>query len=261
MANRPRSSKATGRAHRDDAQYRLVIDAFSPDKIPMARLAEYMKNFADILGEPAAVHFYRLEAGSTVLVSKVEREAIPKVRHRVASVRRREGPSEGFRAYKAINKLLREDNAVATLKETQRGATIIHFPGREESPEVFPAVRQHGSIDGVVVRIGGTDQTAHVTLESEGETIAGCFTTRQIAKELGHKLFEPVRLFGRGRWTRDDDGRWTLLDFKVESFEPLVDLPLSEALSELRGIKTEWGSEALGELSTVRRGPTGNGGN
>ena len=256
----PRSSRATGKPRRDSAEYRLVIDAYSPEKMPMARLAEYMKHLADMLGETAAVHFRRLEAGSTVLVSRIEREAAPKVKRRVVAVRRREGPSEGIRAYKAINKLLREDNGIALLKETQKGATIIRFPGREEAEETFPAVRQQGSIDGVVVRIGGKDETVHVTLESENEQIAGCYTTRQIAKELGHRLFEPVRLFGRGRWNRDNDGRWSLLDFKIESFEPLVDVPLSEALTQLRGIKTEWGPEALSELPSIRHGPSGNGG-
>lgn len=260
MAKRPSSNEGTSKPRRRDTEYRLVIDAYSPEKMPMVRLAEYMKHFADILGEPAAVHFAGLEAGSTVLVSRVEREASPKVKQRVISVRRREGPSDGMRAYRAINRLLREDDGIALLKEKQAGATVIRFPGREEAEESFPAVRQHGSIDGVVVRIGGKDQTVHVTLDSEDEQIAGCYTTRHIAKELGHKLFEPVRLFGRGRWTRDDGGRWTLLDFKIESFEALADAPLSEALSELRSVKTDWGAHALSELTSVRRGPGKNGG-
>lgn len=260
MANRPRPSNAKAKPRRDGAEYRFAIDAYSPEKIPMARLAEYMKYLADMFGEPAAVHFARLEPGSTVLVSRIEREAIPKVKRRVVSVRRREGPSDGMRAYKAINRLLREDNGIGLLKERPRGATIIRFPGREEAQEAFPVVRQHGSVDGVIVRIGGTDQTVHVTLESEGEQITRFVSSRQIALELRHKLFEPVRLFGRGRWNRDIDGRWTMLDFKIESFEPLVDLPLSEALAELRSIKTEWGPEALSELPAIRHGPSRNGG-
>jgi hypothetical protein len=260
MAKRPRSNKATANPRRDGAEYRFVIDAFSPKTIPMARLAEYMGHLAAMFGERSSVHFERLETGSTVLVSKIEREAVPKVRQRVVSVRRREGPSEGMRAYKAINKLLREDDGIGLLKERQKGATIIRFPGREEAEETFPTVRQYGSVDGVVVRIGGTDQTVHVTLEIDNEVVAGCFTNRQIAKELAHKLFEPVRLHGRGRWNRDGDGRWTLLDFKIESFDPLVDATLSEALAELRAIKADWGPDALVELPAIRHGRPKNGG-
>lgn len=258
MAKQPRPGKGVGKA-RDGVHYRFVIDAYSPDKIPMARLAEYMKQLAEMFGEPSAVHFAGLEPGSTVLVSKVEREAVPKVRKRVVAVRRREGPSDSMRAFKAINRLLREDNGIGLLKEQRQGATIIRFPGREEAEETFPAVVQHGSLDGVVVRIGGRDETVHVTLESESQQIAGCYTSRLVAKQLAHRLFEPVRLFGRGRWNRDNDGVWTLLDFRVESFEALAEAPLSEALATLRAIKTEWGPDELSELQTIRRGPKGNG--
>lgn len=260
MAKTPRTRKAVSNQRKDDAEYRFVIDAYNPKTFPMARLAEYMGHLAAMLGEPAFVHFERLEPGSTILVSKIQREALPKVRHRVASVRRREGPSDGMRAYRAINRLLREDDGIGLLKEKPDGATIIRFPGREEAEEAFPAVRQYGSVDGVVVRIGGKDQTVHVTLESEGEQITGCYTTRLVAKELARRFWEPVRLFGRGRWARDNDGRWTLLDFKIESFEPLVDVPLSEALSEVRAIKTEWGPRMLIELSAIRQGQSRNGG-
>jgi hypothetical protein len=122
-------------------------------------------------------------------------------------------------------------------------------------------VRQYGSIDGVVVRIGGRDQTVHLTLEIEGgEHITGCHTNRQTAKELAHCLFEPVRLFGRGRWARDNDGRWSLLDFKIESFDPLDGMPLSEAVERLRAIDAEWGPDALSDLQMIRHGTASNGG-
>jgi len=68
-----------------------------------------------------------------------------------------------------------------------------------------------------------------------------------------------VRLVGRGRWSRDADGVWTLEDFKIESFQPLKDAPLSEALTELRAVKGEWGENALDELGDIRHGPRGKG--
>ena len=52
----------------DQHEYRFVIDALSPDSLPMARLAEYMGELARLLGRPDQVHFERLEGGSTVLV-------------------------------------------------------------------------------------------------------------------------------------------------------------------------------------------------
>jgi hypothetical protein len=258
-ARRAPPKKPKAALQNDGGEYRFVIDAYSPATIPMARLAEYMRELADIFGEPTAVHFDRLEKGSTALLSKVDHEAIPKVRNRVMAVRRREGPSEGMRAYRAINKLLRDDNAIAHLKEKTNDATVIRFPGREEAEEAFPSVRQQGSVDGVIVGVGGKDQTVHIRLVVEGQQVSGCFTNRLIGKALGGRLYETVRLFGRGRWTRDSDGQWTLLSFKVESFEPLADVPLSEAIAGLRKLELGWDADALTELPAIRHGPRGNG--
>jgi len=236
-------------------EYRFKIDAYTPDTIPMARLAEYMHELSDMLGEPTAVHFERLEPGSTVLVHRIEREAVPKVRERVSNVRRGEGPREALRAYRTINRFLRDDNAVGFLQDKKSRAVIIRFPGREEAEEKFASVRQHGSIDGIVIRVGGADETVPIWLEAEDKQITGCFTTRAIAKQLGMRLFEPVRLFGRGKWSRDSEGTWSLVDFRIESFEPLEDVSLSKALANLRAIPTEWSDNAYDELKMIRHGP------
>jgi hypothetical protein len=53
-------------------EYRLRIDAFTPETLPMSRLAEYMADLATLLGEQERVHFARLENGSTALVHTIE---------------------------------------------------------------------------------------------------------------------------------------------------------------------------------------------
>jgi len=114
------------------------------------------------------------------------------------------------------------------------------------------------AIDGFVTGIRGKDASIHVTLQSEGRQISGCETNRTIAKQLGARLFEPVRLFGRGRWVRDGDGEWTLEQFRIESFEPLQDSSLTDALATLRDIPTEWGDDAYNDLIAGRKGPGSN---
>jgi hypothetical protein len=245
-----RSAPASGE------EYRFKIDAFTPDTLPMARLAEYMAGLAELLGEPTAVHFKRLEPGSTVLVQKIDKEAVPKVRQRTSAIRRGDAAQDATRAFKAVNKLLRDDNASGVL-QLKKGAVILRFPGRLETEEKFASIRQQGSIDGIINRIGGRDETIHVGLEMDGKHVSACSTTRTIAKELRHLLFEPVRLFGRGRWSRDNDGNWTLEDFRIDSFQELNDAPLSDALRELRSIPAEWGDDAFSELNEIRKGPKG----
>jgi hypothetical protein len=137
-------------------------------------------------------------------------------------------------------------------------AKILKFPGRLSASEKFAAIKQHGSIDGVINSIGGRDDTVHIRLmDHRGQQISGCYTTRTIAKQLAPLLFEPVRLFGRGKWSRDDDGNWTLEDFRVENFEALNDAPLSDALAALRAVKTEWPDNSIDELGDMRHGPGG----
>lgn len=214
-----------------------------------------------MLGEPGSVHFRRLETGSTVVVHRIEREAVPKVRARVSRVRQGDAPRDAVRAFKKINTLLRDDNAIGVLQDKAAGAVIVRFPGREVVTEKFASVRQQGTIDGMVMRVGGQDDTVPIWLEAEGKQIARCHTNRHIAKQLGAKLFEQVRLFGRGRWGRDSDGNWSLLEFKIENFEPLDDAPLTSALAALRAIPMEFGENAYRELGDMRHGGIkGNGG-
>ena len=240
-------------------EYRFRIDAYSPAKIPMMRLAEYMQQLAQILGEPTQVHFRRLERGSTILVHQIEQEAVPKVRHRISEVRRGEGPIEAQRAYVAANRLLREDNAVGALQNGHAdgagvSSVILPFPGREEAKEEFATVRQYGSFDGIVTGVSGKDATAHILLLAEGQQISGFYTTRAIAKQIGAKFDEAVRLFGRGRWRRDNEGSWVLINFKVEDWAPLDESSLSDALADLRSIPTDWTDSAFAELDAIRHG-------
>ena len=63
----------------DDKRLIFYIDAYSPETIPMAKLAEYMSDLAALLGRENAVHFAGLEKGSTKLAVRVEFEDVPKV--------------------------------------------------------------------------------------------------------------------------------------------------------------------------------------
>jgi hypothetical protein len=240
----------------EDEEYRFRIDPYTPETIPMARLAEYLHELAAILGEPKAVHFVRLDSGSTVVVHKVETEAVPKVRGRVGAIARKRAPRDAMRAYHTINRMLRADNGAGVLQETS-GAEIIRFPGVGDIAR-YGTITQQCSVDGEVIRIGGTRKRVPIMLRSEDELIAECYTGRATAKNLATHLFEPVRLFGTGRFAREDDGAWKLEYFAVDSFTPLADEPLSKVLVALRAIPGgDWGEDALEQLRFIRHGPKG----
>jgi hypothetical protein len=244
-----------------DEEFSFQIDAYTPDTMPMARLAEYIAQLAAILGEEKAVHFVKLKPGSTQVIHRIEREAVPKVRERTSAVRRGAGPGEARRAYRRVNRLLREDNGTATLRDDSTGAEIIKFPGIDEKEETFSGVRQRGAVDGEVIRIGGVQKWIPITLRSEQDTIANCFCRVEVAKQLAKHLFEPVRLFGNGRWCRDTEGKWALEFFSVDSFDALREETISQAIARIAAIETQWGEDSLPELYTLRHnGEMGNGG-
>ena len=148
--------------------------------------------------------------------------------------------------------MLREDNGSAVWKEEATAADILIFPGKDDAEEIVSGISQRGSIDGEVVRVGGLQQVVPIMLKCEQDELSGCWAEKDIAKALAHRLFEPVRLFGTGRWNRNDDGRWKLDIFRVESFISLRDTNLSQALSEIRAIQGDWQTDSLDELLTIR---------
>jgi hypothetical protein len=236
----------------DGNEFRLKIEAYTPETMPMERLAGYLAEFARMLGESASVHFVRLEPGSTSIVHRIDTEAIPKVKNRTSAVRRGLGPRDSVRAYRRINKMLIEDNGSAVWREEKTEADIIVFPGKAAAEELITGITQTGSIDGEVVRVGGLQSLVPIMLRSENQELSGCWADRTVAKALAGHLFEPVRLFGTGRWNRNDEGTWKLDFFRVASFGALREVSLSGALNELRTIPMEWDEHAFEELTSMR---------
>jgi len=241
-------------------EQRFKIDAYTPRTFPMARLAEYMGDLASLLGESSHVHFLRLDEGSTQIVHFIDDEALPKIDERLDRTQRGEGPSDALEAVKRINRKLREDNGTGVLIEAT-AAEIIRFPGRELSePVSFGAFNQQGSLDGIVIVVGGkTDPVpVHVQSIEDPDRIHHCYAPRPVAKELASYIFGPeLRVSGIGRWSRDVEGKWNLERFTINSFEILSDQSLTSIVASLRAVKgSEWESldDPWSELDLIRSG-------
>ena len=243
-------------------RYRFVIDEFfTPETLPMWRLAEYMADLADLLGEKPYVHFVQIEAGSAVLLQDIEHQAYPKVRTRVYDMKRGEGPADAKRAYEALNRRLAADNASGVLTEElepQAPATrVLDFPGRRMFVDAgYGPLTQPGTLHGVVIVVGGESDPVPVHLQDDDQ-IHVCRAKRQVAKELATNIFgRPVRVEGNGRWFRDSLGTWTMKTFTVASFDVLEDTALSEVIAKLRQVPAKWKSQpdAMTRLTMIRQG-------
>lgn len=241
------------RKHRD---YKFQIDAFTPETIPMARLSEYLRDLATMLGQEKSVHFLRLEPGSTVPVVRVEWEAEPKVRDRVRLVKNKEAPDEAMKAAKDIDKRLAEDNARGVLVDPT-GAEIIKFPGRDNLTKmVYGPINQPGYFQGVPIKVGGENDPVPLHLE-DGKNKYIVWVKRSLAKEIAPLIFTSViRVDGVGRWIRHGDGEWELLIFHAHSYRLVHDGDIRSDAAHLQQIDAEWKKldDPIGELNSIRSG-------
>ena len=238
-------------------EYNFNIDVYSPDTLPMKRLAQYIQQLADLYGNYDQVHFVRVDPGSAVLVSAVENTAVSKVRERIEGAKNQTGSPEALRAWDNINDLLRKDNAKASLREAN-GAEILVFPGREmPQPDFKGTISQVETLEGRIVGIIGMDNTKHVHVEY-GDSKFSCECTEEMARQLKTFLYEDeIRLHGQARYIRNEEGKWELKYFKIISFEKVDNASLSQVVNKLRAINgNDWKKteDPWGKLMQLRHG-------
>lgn len=245
----------------DDRHLIFYIDAYSPETIPMAKLAEYMADFAALLGKDNAVHFSGLNKGSTQLVARVEFEDVPKVTTRLNDIRRGTPPKDALKIFDQIDKRLANDNATGRIfvegEDSVAPVELLAFPGRDRpKAQSYGPFTQEGNLDGILIAVGGKDETVPLRLQNGKSTYSNCDTTRTVARELAKHLFEPVRIYGTGRWMRETDNSWTLVRFRVHRFEVLEKTSLRDTVTALRAVQGgAWKTVAdpLAELADLRR--------
>ena len=236
-------------------EYTFKIDAYTPETMPMARLAEYLRDLADMLGEQQNIHLDRIEGGSTAPVVRVEWEAEPKVRDRIRAIKNREAPEEAMKAARQIDHRLASDNATGTLVDPA-GRKVYKFPGREMVALEFGPITQAGTLQGIPIRVGGEHDPVPVHLE-DGRDKFIVLARRSIAKQIAQYIFSAVvRVDGVGRWLRHIDGTWEMLSFQAANFQLIEDADIRKNISQLREVQAEWKlmNDPLGALEQIKRG-------
>jgi hypothetical protein len=219
----------------DPVRFTLRIEGLTPEDLPMRRVADYLEEFAKLLGEEASTRFDGVSPGSTCLAARVLPVAVPKVRSRLTAARD-DVRNEAHRRFLVLDDMLADDNASGTVREDGRAGTILHFPGARGRAVSLPPVSEAGALQGVLIRIGGRDETAHATLRDD-DRYYHCTMTRDVARALAKHLFgSPIRLHGRGRWRRTRDGKWELMEegFRVTEIEPLDPSSLRDVAAKLQ---------------------------
>jgi hypothetical protein len=217
-------------------EFRFHIEGTTPHDISMARLAEYLTELSVLLGNNQHVHFLRVETGSLPCIVEVDQEKEESIISRVKRAFLNRGPKEAIKANSALQAMFKKDEFSAELK-TETGETFASYPlVTERKEETFGPFWQDGFLDGMIVRLGGIDETLPVHLVYEGRTYI-CNASREIVRQLGSHIWgDPIRVHGKGKWYRNAQGTWELQFFDIQSFEPLQETTLSEAVAALRAI-------------------------
>lgn len=203
----------------------------------MARLAEYLGRLATVFGFQEHVHFLKVRKGSAIPEIHIQESSALKVHARLTLVATGNAPEDAKKSMQHINSMLREDNASAILR-VKGGAQIIQFQGCKAPLAEEAIVHETGELIGIVIRIGGKDETVPLLLQDTDGATYPCTTTRTIARELAQHLFgDMVRVQGSGKWRRTPERVWELDGFKVKSWEKIEQTPLLDDVNALRAIK------------------------
>jgi hypothetical protein len=236
--------------------FEFTLNAYSPETIPMERLALYLLEVARLMGETQSVHFEKLKGGSTTAVARSNWEAAPKIRKRLTDARANEGPDEARRARRRIDEMLVEDNASGELADVSADARhrLIYFPGAKQTGDVaFGPFQQAGTLDGIPIVIGGEGDPVPVHLE-DGDRVYNCLAARHLAKEIAAYLFQvPIRVTGVGTWWRGADGEWERRRFRIQNFALLKDESVGDAVRRIQGLDTNLQThpDPIAELLTI----------
>lgn len=232
----------------------------SPTTFPLARLALYLADLAQLLGHSESVHLIRIDEGSAQPVFYVDAEEESRITTRIQQAKRGLGPSKANRAYRKLDNKLREDNASATFINISQQADIVEFPGVNlQVPDIYGPIKEQASIVGRLKRLGGFDPTIPIHLQRADGLVLCCEANDLIAKQLAPFYEQMVRVHGVATYTRGKEGAWKMESFKIQSFdpEPLSDESFSRTMERLREVVgNEWAEVAdpLEELRKIRHG-------
>lgn len=230
-----------------------INESYTPKTIPLSRIAEYMLEYAKLLGEQEHVHFGNISEGSIHMEAFVDSPSIPAVRQRLDALNKSNTPEDILKAFLKLDEMLSKDNATGLIVDGN-GEPIVNFIGKNKPKAmVFGPITQHGSIEGEIIRIGGADTTIHLHIRDGDKIYTKCTASKALSREMAQYLFgSTVRAQGVGKWIRNGDGAWELLSFKIQSFEVLEDTSLIEIVSELRSIPgNNWGKVSATEITDV----------
>lgn len=225
-------------ASKQEWDYALVLKGVTPSRLPMSKLADYLRDWAALLGEGNRPIFRGVTRGSVVLKARVDEDRKTETKVRLLQAKSQPDASAA-RYVEALNKSMRRDELAGQIVSRQGDVIMelnqvaVHEPNEREY-----TLSDAGVLDGVVVGIGGTDDTVHVRLqESSGAVWSIALRDFSLARQLAkHFRADPIRVMVHGTWKRTGSGIWEPFNLFTEGFEELDSRSAKLIMDELRAI-------------------------
>lgn len=233
----------------------LRIPNRSPNQLRMDRLAEYMREFAQLLGLDNQPVFAGIKNASIGLRAKVPHKHKTSAWKRIQTAKSLPD-SAPARNLRKIEALLTEDSlGSAELRDTS-DKVIYLFKAHEQPDMLSMTIRQHGEVDGVVTGLVGADDTMHLHLrDALSRDLKLVVRDEQLARNLlTHFRQGHVRLRVHGAWVRTEDG-WVPETNRcvVDGFEVLDDTPAIEVFANLAAtVGSSWCEDPMATWRDLR---------
>ena len=169
----------------DFEELSFVIPGHTPETMPLNRLLEYLHHMTAVLGDPEKLHLVEIREGSCEPVLHTDTATALIVKERAAKVARGDGTKRQIDGFNSVRRMLRQDRVWKrpALLRSQH-SIYLQIDAAPEEMEL-KGIRQAGSVDGALIRIGGAGENAQIQLQDlDGKIISGFTAKRPVAKEL-----------------------------------------------------------------------------
>jgi hypothetical protein len=237
---------------RNGTEITWILDGIAPERISMARLAEYLAELAALFGEADSVHFDRVERGSTKVVARLDGGASRhRVNSRISQINTRKAPADAQRAYDKINAMLSADKTRARI--VAGGAVVLRFPGSNLFLDRPVSIIDTAQITGRIYALFEDNHGAVIgRLRPRSESkYVNCIAEGSIVTNFVNYFQRLVRVSGRGAWSRAPSGVWSCEYIKVQEVFPVSDSSLRDAVNSVRAIEADWPENPLADWAAL----------
>jgi len=239
------------------ATFSLRIKGFTPENLPLSRMAEYVSALAELIGDDVQASFERVTKGSAQLKINIRDDDAEIAVNKIRLASSADEGSSARRGYEKIQSLLASDKTSAEFRP-HKGAVILNFPGAPKNVLRLATLKETGEINGRIIKVGGRDETIPISIRIPDGSVVSCTANVEMARKLKRYLLEPIDviLFGEGKWQRTESGAWEIIDFRILDVSEIDFANFDAELEKVRSAGSGWDDvdDVDAELERLRYG-------